>query len=92
MALQKTIESDVGIEIQNAYILIDEYSCVENNVNARIRAYVSKDMKEQGKAFISGSEDIISLQCDYSDMAINTKKQIYEYMKTLDKYKDSTDC
>jgi len=92
MALQKTIQSDIGLEVQNAYIRIDGYSCYENNINARVRAYINKDMQMQGKMPISGSEDIITLVVDYSDTAVNTKKQIYEHMKTLEKYVDAVDC
>lgn len=91
MALSKIIISATGLEIQNAYIRIDEYSCFENTVNARVRAYISKDMQISGKAFISGSEDIITMECDYSDIATNTKKQIYTHMKTLDKYSTAID-
>jgi hypothetical protein len=87
MAITKTITSDSGIEVTNAYIRIDGYSCNgENAVCARIRAYVSRELKKADKAPISGTEDIIALSVDYSDTAINPKKQIYEYMKTLEKY------
>lgn len=92
MALSKTILSDTGLEIQNAYIRIDEYNCFESNIKARARAYISKDLKDAGKSFISGSEDIITFTADYSDTAVNTKKQIYEHMKTLEKYADAIDC
>lgn len=92
MALKMTISSDTGLNIENAYIHIDEYSCnKDETINARIRAYVSRELMKSGSAFISGSEEIITLQGDYSDTATNAKKQIYAHMKTLDKYKDTTD-
>lgn len=92
MALQKTITSTAGLEVQNAYIKINEYSCGEENiVNARIRAYVSRELEQQGASHLEGTEEIITLTADYSDDAINTKKQIYEYMKTLEKYTDAID-
>lgn len=92
MALQLTIKSDIGLSIENAYIHIDEYSCNKNEqINARIRAYVSRDLMKSGSSFISGSEEILSLQGDYSDTATNTKKQIYTYVKTLDKYLSAID-
>ena len=43
MALSKTIMSNTGLVIPNAYIRIDEYSCHDNTVNARIRSYVSHE-------------------------------------------------
>lgn len=88
----KTITGDAGLEIQNAYIHIDEYTCDKNEkISARIRAYVSRDLMKSDKSYISGSEDVISLQGNYSDTAVNTKKQIYVYIKTLDKYKNAVD-
>lgn len=91
MALELTVTSSTGLEIENAYIRIDEYSCINTTINARVRAYVSKEMREQGRTFIEGTEEIITLEGDYSDSAVNTKKQIYEYMKTLEKYQDAVD-
>jgi len=92
MALKMTIQSDIGQEFQNAYIRIDEYRCDTNeNISARVRAYISRDLMKNGANFIGGSEDIISLKGDYSDLAINIKKQIYEYMKTLAKYSNAID-
>jgi len=91
MDLQLTITSSTGLEIENAYIRIDEYSCMDSTINARIRAYVSKEMQQQGKSFIEGTEEIITFDGDYSDEAVNTKKQIYEHMKTLEKYQDAVD-
>lgn len=46
---------------------------------------------KSGFSFISGSEEIITLQGDYSDSATNTKKQIYDHMKILEKYIESVD-
>lgn len=92
MALQLTIKSNIGQNFDNAYIHIDEYVCnATESINARIRGYISRDTMKSGANFIPGSEDIVSLQGDYSDTSINTKKQIYTYMKTLDKYKNSID-
>ena len=91
MALQMTVTSATGLDVQDAYIKVDEYSCYGNNVNARLRAYVSKDLADAGASAIEGSEDIITLTVDYSDDADNAKKQIYEYAKTLDKYAEAID-
>lgn len=93
MGLQKTIISDNGLEIQDAYFRIDEYSCNGSNlINARIRAYVSRDLQKQGANFITGSEDVVSFIGQYFNNSINTKKQCYDYIKTLSKYTDAIDC
>lgn len=92
MALKMTINSDTGVNIENAYVHIDEYSCDKSEtINARIRAYVSRGLMKSGSAYISGSEEIITLQGDYSDTAVNAKKQIYSNIKTLEKYKNAID-
>lgn len=91
MAFQKEVMSLTGMNVQNAYIKIDEYACYGETVHVRLRAYVSKELADNGNAPIEGSEDIITLTVDYSDDATNTKKQIYEYAKTLDKYADAID-
>lgn len=92
MALKMTIQSNTGINIEDAYIHIDEYSCnKEEVINARIRSYISRDLMKNGANFISGSEEIITIQGDYSDTAMNTKKQIYNHIKTLDKYLSAID-
>lgn len=91
MALQLTTTSAAGYEIQDAYIKVVEYACYGDTVHARLRAYVSQQTASDGKAHIEGSEDIITITCDYSDEADNAKKQIYEYAKTLPKYADAID-
>lgn len=92
MALNINIVSDIGQTFENAYIRIDEHSVDKNDtIYARIRGYVSRELMTEGKSFISGSEDIIKFTGNFSDTAVNTKKQIYEYMKTLEKYSVATD-
>lgn len=92
MALEKNIISSTGLEVQNAYIKIDEYSCGKGNiVNARIRAYASRELEQQGASYLEGTEDIVSFTADYSENAFNSKKQIYEYVKTLEKYSNAVD-
>lgn len=90
-ALQLKIESTTGYEVQDAYVKVDEYSCYGDTVHARLRAYVSQQASIDGKAHIEGSEEIVTLKVDYSDDACNTKKQIYEHTKMLDKYADAID-
>lgn len=92
MALQLTFTAATGMVITDAYIKVDEYSCGKDNVvNARLRAYASYQAAQDGLAHIEGSEDIISFTADYDDSAVNTKMQIYEHTKTLDKYADAID-
>ena len=91
MALKMNVLSSTGLEINNAYLTIDEYHCYGDKVFATIRAYVSKEMQELGNAPIEGLNDIVELTCDYSENAKNTKIQIYGYLKTLEKYAGAVD-
>lgn len=91
MAISKTVTSETGLVIENAYIRVFEYHCIGNTINARLRAYVNRQAANDGKAHIEGSEDILTFDGDYSDNAPNAKKQIYEYAKTLEKYEDAVD-
>lgn len=93
MALLMNVNSNIGINFKNAYIHIDEYTCnSEEIVTATINAYVSRDLMKNGATIIDGNNYIVNIKGDYTDNAVNIKKQIYTYMKTLDKYKDSTDA
>lgn len=86
------IKGSTGISFSGAYTKIDEYSCDKTNtVSARMRSYASKEMEQEGKSPIEGSELIVSLKCDYSDDAVNTKKQIYTHLKKLPEYEHAID-
>lgn len=92
MALQKTILADTGVTHVNAYIKVHSYSCdVDNTINARLRAYASRQHAHDGKAHLEGSEDIVSIVGDYSENADNAKKQIYDKLKLMDNYLDAVD-
>lgn len=92
-ALKLEVTSTTGMVISGAYIKVDEYSCGKGNVvNARLRAYVSKELANSGASSIEGSEEIITFTVEYSDESDNPKKQIYEFVKNMDKYSDAIDC
>lgn len=92
MALMQSVESSTGLIIENAYIKIDEYSCSKDNiVNARLKAYISQDAAKDNKSPIEGSEDFVTMLADYSENAHNVKKQLYEFAKKKEKYKNAID-
>jgi len=92
MALQMTVVSTTGLEVENAYIKIDDYSCDENNlIRARIRGYVSRELEKSGHDSIEGTEKIITINGDYSNRALNAKIQIYDYIKSLPEYNSAVD-
>lgn len=92
MALKKNVVASTGVTQTSAYIKVYSYTCdSENTINARLRAYASRQHANDGMAHLEGSEDIISFKGNYTDNATNAKIQIYEHAKTLDKYKDAID-
>lgn len=91
MALEMDILSETGMDIPKAYFRIDEYSCYNTKVFAKIRGYVSRDLHIKGNSPIEGTEHVVEITCDYSDYARNTKIQIYEYLKTLERYDNAED-
>lgn len=91
MALEMDILSETGMDIPKAYFRIDEYSCYDTKIFAKIRGYVSRDLHIKGNSPIEGTEHVVEITCDYSDYARNTKIQIYEYLKTLERYDNAED-
>lgn len=50
-----TVVSTTGVEVENAYIKIDDYSCGENNlIRARIRGYVSRELEKSDTIPLKG--------------------------------------
>lgn len=90
MALQMSLTTSSGLRVRDAYIRIDEYSCNRSNVvSARLRAYATKEFAEHGMSAVE--EWTVTLTADYSDEAVNTKKQIYEYAKELPEFELAVD-
>lgn len=92
MAVQMDFTSTTGQSFINVYFKVCEYSCDINEVlRAKIQGYISRDLSKSGASPIEGSAKIIELTADYSDWAINSKKQIYEKLKTLPEFETAVD-
>lgn len=91
MALQLTIKSSAGYEVQNAYIKISSYVCNGNTVYATLKGYVSKKLANNGADSIEGSEKVFMLTVEYEDGNENTKKQIYNHVKNLEEFINAID-
>lgn len=90
MAFEIDFYSDLGVEFERAYLRVNQYRCSSNDVvDFQVVVYVSKNRFLEGYSHISGSEKWYSFTADHSADAVNTKKQIYDYMETLDEYKDA---
>ena len=83
MAIKKDINLDTGIIVNEAYCRVENITIDKQKMNLNVRKYVAKD-----KPFFS--EEIIT--CDYDIDGDNPFKQSYEYLKTLEEFKDAEDC
>lgn len=94
MALQKTIAlNDNQIEMQNAYLKISTLTIISlgntNVCNIIMYAYKDKTYSDSNSSpLISYTETFIPI---FSNGAKDIKSQAYDYLKTLDEYKDAVD-
>lgn len=85
MALQKTIQSNFGLEIPNAY-----------NRIGRIQIVNKAEMTFVVSAFINSEADVpveaTSHTCAYVLSGNNPIAQAYAHLKTLPEFAGATDC
>lgn len=102
MALQQNINIPVGInlnfkytdfnyctkniaeQLENAYIRIDNLGGNKNKITLDIGIYTQKD----GIKIMSDNQEFMP---SVFDISTNFIKQGYEYLKTIDKYKNAVD-
>ena len=90
MALQKTIELENGITVENAYIRIDTVSGYKGGIIISVNSYVSAEAYNNGKDYIE--QRIYSFVPNVADDAPNFIRQGYDYLKTLPEFEDAMDC
>lgn len=90
MAISKNITLNNGLTVNNAYIRVDTISGFKGGLDISVNSYVSKEVFEDGQGYLE--QKIYNFVPDVSDTALNFIKQGYEYLKTLDEYKDTVDC
>lgn len=82
MAIMKNIELENGIKVDGAYLRVENISLNKTDISFNIRKYVDKN-----KSFFS--EDYLT--CLYNIEGENPFIQAYEYLKTLEEFKDAED-
>ena len=82
MAIIKNVELENGIKVDGAYIRVESPSITKGKIIFTARKYVSID-----KPFFA--EEVI--ECEYDIEGDNPFKQGYDYLKTLDEFKDAKD-
>ncbi len=97
MALKKEIELDNGIILN--YHRITSINKITNNCNiVEISSYTSEKQRNKEIEYYKSEDENktmdIFIDTTYVDMEYNediTIEEIYEYLKTLDKFKDAED-
>lgn len=83
MAIIKDTELENGIKVDGAYLRVENITLDKTSISFNVRKYVDKT-----KSFFSEEY----LTCSYDIEGENPFIQAYEYLKTLEEFKDSEDC
>ena len=89
MALQRNINLNSGIQITNGYSRIDSISGSKNGITFTLNSYLNRQAYENGKEYIEHRE--LSFIPSVKDNSSNWIKQSYNYLKTLEEFKDAVD-
>lgn len=89
MALILKKELENGITLNESYHKISSVSCTSNVIDFNVEIYKDKEARENNKKAV----EIKSFRCshDVTNTSVNSIKQAYEYLKTLDEYSNSID-
>lgn len=97
MALQKQIELENGIILN--YHRIVSINKITNNANIiEVASYISEEQREKEKEYYNSTEenkkmnvfiDTTFVQKEYNE--IDTIQDLYDFLKTTDKFKDAID-
>lgn len=83
MALKKTVQTEFGFDVQNAYIRVEGVRVEKNKMQFQIRTSadgVKPHFSDVGR------------ECVYILDGENPIKQAYEHLKTLPEFAGATDC
>lgn len=83
MAIKKDINLETGINIDGAYCRVENITIDKQTVSFNLRKYVDTVLPFFNEAYYSTS---------YNIKGENPYVQAYEYLKTLEEFKDAKDC
>lgn len=90
MALLKTITTNTGIEVQNAYIRVDAVAGYKGGIEASVNFYVSQQAFVDGNGYVQ--QKIINFVPSVEQGSENFIAQAYGHLKTLPEFADAIDC
>ena len=83
MAIKKDISLETGILVNGAYCRVENISLVKENMSFNLRKYVDNTLPFFNEDYYT---------CNYDINGNNPFTQAYEYLKTLEDFKDAADC
>lgn len=89
MAISKNIVLKNGLSVENAYIRIDTVSGYKGGLDISVNSYVSQSDFIEGKGYLE--QKMYNFIPSVEGSSENFIKQGYEYLKTLDEYKNVID-
>lgn len=89
MAFMKNIILNNGLSVENAYIRIDTVAGYKGRLDISVNSYLSKESFLGKQGYLE--QKIYNFIPSVEDSSSNFIKQGYEYLKTLDEYKDAID-
>lgn len=84
MALKKTVLTNFGVEIVDAYHRVEDVRIIGKNAIA----YFVRSYKDRGFMHFSERQEI----SNYDIHGENPMEQAYSYLKTLSEFADAVDC
>lgn len=94
MALEKDLEiKKYGLNLKKAYIKIRGISGNKNQWILNVETYVNKEIATECEITNRGYLEVVSIRVpgNLIDLEKNLYKQFYNYLKTLDQFKDCID-
>lgn len=89
MALQQTVTTKSGIEVQDAYVRIDSVNGNKQQLGIIVRVYKDKAAADGNYAYLENR--YYNFEPSVETGSPNFIKQGYEHLKTLPEYADAVD-
>lgn len=83
--VNKTLDN--GLKIVSAYVRVASFSGTKESIDFWINYYTDYESRKSGKPYIL--QEMYSFVPDLKEGASNFVKQMYQYMKTLEQFKDA---
>jgi len=89
MGLQKDLELNSGIMVEDAYFRIDTISGNKNKITVSLVSYVSRNDFLEGKSILN--KESYSFTPDIKDIGMNFIRQGYACIKSTEEFQDAKD-